>query len=133
MTTATDLLAKIKSRRARLAVIGMGKLGGDELNYASDIDVMFVGEAEHAVMVKAARNVLDHARRCFRVDANLRPEGRDGPLARTVASYEAYWDKWAQPWEFQALLKARPMAGDLALGEAFVDLVAEHPNCQSWL
>ena len=102
-----------------LAVIGMGKLGGDELNYASDIDVMFVGEAEHAAMVKAARNVLDHARRCFRVDANLRPEGRDGPLARSVASYEAYWDKWAQPWEFQALLKARPVAGDPELGAAY--------------
>ncbi len=102
-----------------LAVVGMGKLGGDELNYASDIDVMFVGEAEHAAMVKAARNVLDHARRCFRVDANLRPEGRDGPLARTVASYEAYWDKWAQPWEFQALLKARPVAGDPRLGTAY--------------
>ncbi len=102
-----------------LAVIGMGKLGGDELNYASDIDVMFVGEAEHAAMVKAARHVLDHARRCFRVDANLRPEGRDGPLARTVASYEAYWDKWAQPWEFQALLKARPVAGDPELGAAY--------------
>ncbi|MCB9371793.1 MAG: bifunctional [glutamine synthetase] adenylyltransferase/[glutamine synthetase]-adenylyl-L-tyrosine phosphorylase [Microthrixaceae bacterium] len=102
-----------------LAVIGMGKLGGGELNYASDIDVMFVGEGDHGAMVKAARNVLEHARRCFRVDANLRPEGRDGPLARSVASYEAYWDKWAQPWEFQALLKARPVAGDAALGAAY--------------
>ena len=108
-----------------LAVIGMGKLGGDELNYASDIDVMFVGEAEHAAMVKTARQVLDHARRCFRVDANLRPEGRDGPLARTVASYEAYWDKWAQPWEFQALLKARPVAGDPELGAAYHDAATE--------
>ena len=103
----------------QLAVIGMGKLGGDELNYASDIDVMFVGEGDHATMVRAARNVLEHARRCFRVDANLRPEGRDGPLARSVGSYEAYWDKWAQPWEFQALLKARPVAGDATLGEAY--------------
>jgi len=102
-----------------LAVIGMGKLGGDELNYASDIDVMFVGEGEHGAMVRAARNVLEHARRCFRVDANLRPEGRDGPLARSVTSYEAYWDKWAQPWEFQALLKARPVAGDAELGAAY--------------
>ena len=102
-----------------LAVIGMGKLGGDELNYASDIDVMFVGEGEPTAMVRSARAVLEHARRCFRVDANLRPEGRDGPLARTVASYEAYWDKWAQPWEFQALLKARPVAGHLDLGARY--------------
>jgi glutamate-ammonia-ligase adenylyltransferase len=102
-----------------LAVVGMGKLGGDELNYSSDIDVMFVGDGDHAAMVRSARNVLEHARRCFRVDANLRPEGRDGPLARSVASYKAYWDKWAQPWEFQALLKARPVAGDPALGAAY--------------
>jgi len=95
-----------------LAVIAMGKLGGDELNYASDIDVMFVAaaDAEPTAAARSARAVLDHARRCFRVDANLRPEGRDGPVVRTVASYEAYWDKWAQPWEFQALLKARPAA-----------------------
>ena len=48
----------------------------------------------------------------FRVDMNLRPEGRDGRLVRTIESYEAYWDRWAEPWEFQALLKARPVAGD---------------------
>lgn len=104
-----------------LAVIGMGKLGGDELNYSSDIDVMFVAAADAAptAAVRSARAVLRHARNGFRVDANLRPEGRDGPLARTVASYEAYWDKWAQPWEFQALLKARPVAGRADVGEAY--------------
>jgi len=102
-----------------LAVIGMGKLGGDELNYASDIDVMFVGEGEPVAMIRSARTVLELAGRCVRVDANLRPEGRDGPLARTVESYEAYWDKWAQPWEFQALLKARPVAGHPALGARY--------------
>ena len=65
-----------------LAVIGMGKLGGRELNYASDVDVMFVdGDA------RDARAVMDLARRCFRVDANLRPEGRDGPLTRSVDGY----------------------------------------------
>jgi glutamate-ammonia-ligase adenylyltransferase len=95
-----------------LAVIGMGKLGGRELNYASDIDLVFVGEGD-------ARHVVDVARTCFRVDADLRPEGRSGPLSRTLASYLAYWDRWALPWEFQALLKARPVAGDAALGEQF--------------
>ena len=94
-----------------LAVIGMGKLGGRELNYASDVDVLFVeGDA------RQARNVLDVARRCFRVDANLRPEGRDGALTRSVDSYVAYWERWAQPWEFQALLKAAPVAGDPEVG-----------------
>jgi len=100
-----------------LAVIGMGKLGGAELNYASDIDVMFVGTDGE----RAARGVLDVARTCFRVDANLRPEGRDGPLVRSLESYEAYWDRWAHTWEFQALLKARPVAGDADLGAGFLE------------
>jgi glutamate-ammonia-ligase adenylyltransferase len=101
-----------------LAVIGMGKLGGRELNYASDVDVLFVGTGD-------ARPVLDVARTCFRVDADLRPEGRDGPLVRSLASYEAYWDRWAHTWEFQALLKARPVAGDRALGATFATAAAE--------
>jgi glutamate-ammonia-ligase adenylyltransferase len=96
---------------AHIAVIGMGKLGGRELNYASDVDVLFVeGDA------RQARSVLDVARRCFRVDANLRPEGRDGALTRSIESYVTYWDRWAQPWEFQALLKAVPVAGDPEVG-----------------
>ena len=94
-----------------LAVIGMGKLGGRELNYASDVDVLFVGGD-----VRQARAVVDIARRCFRVDANLRPEGRDGPLTRSVESYTAYWQRWASPWEFQALLKAAPVAGNPEVG-----------------
>ncbi|MEN3315501.1 MAG: [glutamine synthetase] adenylyltransferase / [glutamine synthetase]-adenylyl-L-tyrosine [Acidimicrobiaceae bacterium] len=101
-----------------LAVIGMGKLGGAELNYASDVDVMFVA-ADPVAGDRAARAVLDVARRCFRVDVDLRPEGRDGPLVRSLASYEAYWDRWARTWEFQALLKAHPVAGDVSLGEDF--------------
>jgi len=104
-----------------LAVIGMGKLGGAELNYSSDVDVMFVstGAASADDDVRAARAVLDVARSCFRVDVDLRPEGRDGPLVRSLASYEAYWERWARTWEFQALLKARPVAGDVALGQRF--------------
>jgi glutamate-ammonia-ligase adenylyltransferase len=97
-----------------VAVIGMGKLGGRELNYASDIDVLFVGGD-----VREARAVMDIARKCFRVDANLRPEGRDGPLTRSVESYATYWERWAAPWERQALLKAVPMAGDPELGQAW--------------
>ena len=96
-----------------VAVVGMGKLGGRELNYASDIDVLFVGDGD-------TRPVLEAARACFRVDVDLRPEGRDGPLVRTLPSYEQYWDRWASTWEFQALLKARPVAGDPALGDAFL-------------
>ena len=111
-----------------LAVIGMGKLGGRELNYASDVDVMLVSDGEHDpdAADRSARTAIDIARRCFRVDLNLRPEGRDGALVRSVPSYEAYWDRWAEPWEFQALLKARHMGGDEALGAAFDASAAGH-------
>lgn len=108
-----------------LAVIAMGKLGGHELNYASDVDVMFVGEGDGAPLVRAARRVMDVTRPAFRVDANLRPQGRDGPLVRTLAGYTAYWDRWAAPWEFQALLKARAIAGDAALGATFDEVAAD--------
>jgi glutamate-ammonia-ligase adenylyltransferase len=110
-----------------LAVIGMGKLGGHELNYASDVDIMFVGDGHPDRLERRARAIIDIAGRCFRIDAGLRPEGRDGPLVRSLDSYEAYWDRWAQPWEFQALLKARPVAGDAKLGALFGD------TAQRWL
>jgi [glutamine synthetase] adenylyltransferase / [glutamine synthetase]-adenylyl-L-tyrosine phosphorylase len=101
-----------------LAVVSMGKLGGNELNYASDVDVLFVASNPEPGE-RQARAVMEIARTCFRVDADLRPEGRDGPLVRSLESYLSYWDRWAQTWEFQALLKARPVAGDAELGAAF--------------
>ncbi|MFF1295229.1 MULTISPECIES: bifunctional [glutamine synthetase] adenylyltransferase/[glutamine synthetase]-adenylyl-L-tyrosine phosphorylase [unclassified Streptomyces] len=118
----------------RLAVIAMGKCGGHELNYVSDVDVIFVGEAvEGADEGKALRSATKLASHMMRicsettvegsiwpVDANLRPEGRNGPLVRTLASHLAYYQRWAKTWEFQALLKARPVAGDIELGEEYV-------------
>jgi [glutamine synthetase] adenylyltransferase / [glutamine synthetase]-adenylyl-L-tyrosine phosphorylase len=115
---------------ARIAVIGMGKLGGEELNYVSDVDVVFVHEpAEGASDDDAARearqvltrvlellNASTTMGRAYEIDPTLRPEGRHGPLSRTIGSFVAYWERWAKTWEFQALLKARPVAGDLALG-----------------
>ncbi len=100
-----------------IAVIGMGKLGGRELNYASDVDILFVTADERDE--DAARHILQVARQCFRVDADLRPEGRAGPLTRSLASYDRYWARWAATWEFQALLKARAVAGDAELGAGF--------------
>jgi glutamate-ammonia-ligase adenylyltransferase len=104
-----------------LAVIGMGKHGAQELNYASDVDVVFVAAtgANLAETAATARRVLAIAGESYRIDTDLRPEGRDGALVRTLESYEAYWEKWARPWEFQALLKARASAGDHRLGVAF--------------
>lgn len=119
---AGDVLRSVVSLAGAddMAIIAMGKLGGCELNYASDIDVLFVGGDQ-----RRARAAMKLARRFFRVDANLRPEGRNGPLTRSPDSYIAYWDRWASPWEFQALLKARPVAGDRALGETW-SKAAEH-------
>ncbi|HUY22390.1 MAG TPA: bifunctional [glutamine synthetase] adenylyltransferase/[glutamine synthetase]-adenylyl-L-tyrosine phosphorylase [Acidimicrobiales bacterium] len=100
-----------------LALIGMGKLGGRELNYASDVDVLFV--TRRGPDEDVARRVLRIARLSFRVDADLRPEGRAGPLTRSLDGYRSYWDRWAATWEFQALLKARAVAGDAGLGGEF--------------
>ncbi len=119
---------------ARIAVVGMGKLGGLELNYVSDVDVVFVheptvgtGEEEAAREAKQVLtrllellNASTTMGRAYDVDPTLRPEGRAGPLSRRVASFEAYWERWAKTWEFQALLKARPVAGDLELGETLL-------------
>jgi [glutamine synthetase] adenylyltransferase / [glutamine synthetase]-adenylyl-L-tyrosine phosphorylase len=110
------------------AVVGMGKLGGRELNYSSDIDVMFVHEGNQKVAEKTAEGLLRSIGevtpegQTFRIDAALRPEGKSGPLARSSRSYREYYDRWAQPWEHLALLKARPAAGDTRLGESFVEM-----------
>ncbi|MEV7344401.1 bifunctional [glutamine synthetase] adenylyltransferase/[glutamine synthetase]-adenylyl-L-tyrosine phosphorylase [Streptomyces sp. NPDC093544] len=122
----------------RLAVVAMGKCGGHELNYVSDVDVIFVGEAvegaDERKAIQAASRLASHLMRIcsettvegsiWPVDANLRPEGRNGPLVRTLSSHLAYYQRWAKTWEFQALLKARPVAGDLKLGEEYVATLA---------
>jgi glutamate-ammonia-ligase adenylyltransferase len=117
----------------RLAVIGLGRLGGSELGYGSDADVLFVCEANRgvpdSVAAKWASSVAETLRKALgapnqdpplQIDADLRPEGRQGPLARTLESYLAYYRKWGEVWEAQALLRARPLAGDLELGERFI-------------
>ncbi|GAA2992726.1 bifunctional [glutamine synthetase] adenylyltransferase/[glutamine synthetase]-adenylyl-L-tyrosine phosphorylase [Actinokineospora diospyrosa] len=109
---------------ARLAVIAMGKCGGGELNYVSDVDVVFVGEDDIAVATRAASAMMRVATEaCFEVDAGLRPEGRNGALVRTLDGHSAYYKRWAKTWEFQALLKARPVAGDAELGQSYLDVV----------
>jgi glutamate-ammonia-ligase adenylyltransferase len=142
----------------RLAVIGMGKCGGGELNYVSDVDVIYVagpglaephvtepeevrnlapdggsrdgeGTDEGAALETASKLAAGMARACsavtaegtlWPVDATLRPEGRSGPLVRTLHSHLSYYERWAQTWEFQALLKARVVAGDRELGEQYL-------------
>jgi len=109
----------------RLAIIAMGKCGGRELNYVSDVDVVFVAEPADAATARLAGRVMRIlGESCFEVDANLRPEGRQGALVRTLEGHVAYYKRWAKTWEFQALLKARPIAGDPELGKAYAEAVA---------
>ncbi len=110
----------------RLAVIGMGKCGGAELNYVSDVDVIFVGgpEDELGAATKLASAMMQLASVCFEVDAALRPEGKAGALVRTLDGHLSYYRRWAKTWEFQALLKARPIAGDAELGARYLAAVA---------
>ncbi len=122
-----------------LAVIAMGKCGARELNYISDVDVIFVAESigdriDNNRAVEIATKLATRMMRAmdgtasepmlWQVDPNLRPEGKSGALVRTLESHAAYYDRWAQSWEFQALLKARPLAGDFSLGQRYVDTLA---------
>jgi glutamate-ammonia-ligase adenylyltransferase len=115
-----------------LAVIAMGKCGARELNYVSDVDVIFVSDGDEEQQQLATRLAEGMVRICtaatsegmlFALDAGLRPEGRQGALVRTISSCEAYYRRWARTWEFQALLKARPVAGNPEIGSAFAELV----------
>jgi glutamate-ammonia-ligase adenylyltransferase len=121
---------------ASVGVVAMGRLGGYEMSYASDADVIYVHRAvEGADDAEAAQAALAVAQQMHRLlaapstepalllDADLRPEGRNGPLVRSLASYEAYYARWGEVWERQALLRAEPLAGDEALLCAFVALV----------
>jgi glutamate-ammonia-ligase adenylyltransferase len=127
----------------RLGIVALGKTGAGELNYVSDVDVLYLAEpalaadgtprCEPALAVTIATRLVGVLSRIcsdnttagtiWPIDAALRPEGKAGPLVRTLASHRAYYAKWAKNWEFQAMLKARPMAGDLALAQDFVDMV----------
>ena len=123
-----------------LAIIGMGKCGARELNYLSDVDVIYVARSRDEAVLSTdqaltiATRLAQHTARSiyevskepglWEVDANLRPEGKDGALVRTLESHMAYYDRWAKDWEFQALLKARPLAGSLELGEQYIASVA---------
>lgn len=137
LTASTDhgTYTRAEVENTRVAVIAMGKCGARELNYISDVDVIFVAESasEETSTERALEIATRLATRMMRamdgnasepglwqVDPNLRPEGKSGALVRTLDSHLAYYERWAQNWEFQALLKARSIAGDSALCEAYV-------------
>lgn len=121
----------------RLAVIGMGKCGARELNYISDVDVIYVAESSNGLdssraleiatkLATRMMRIMDDAGTeppLWQVDANLRPEGKSGALVRSLDSHLSYYERWAESWEFQALLKARPIAGDQALGNEYIERI----------
>ena len=119
-----------------VAVLAMGRLGGREQGYGSDADVLFVHEAlpgvAEADAASAAHDVAHEVRRLLAlpapdpplvVDADLRPEGKQGPLSRSLASYAAYYARWSSVWEAQALLRAAPLVGDADLAARFLTAV----------
>lgn len=131
-----------KARQAhpevRMAIVGMGKLGGNELNYSSDVDVVFVhapsadgGSDTARVAAKIAREVMAEMSTptasglLFPVDADLRPEGNSGPLSRTPEAHRNYFAKWAHPWERQAWMKARYVTGDLETANELLNAARE--------
>ncbi|MGO8699996.1 MAG: bifunctional [glutamate--ammonia ligase]-adenylyl-L-tyrosine phosphorylase/[glutamate--ammonia-ligase] adenylyltransferase [Limisphaerales bacterium] len=136
-------------QKTRFCVLGLGKLGGQELNYSSDVDVIFVYEEEGQVIKdpprardQTIRGLSNHQfftrlgetmiaeigkmtaeGMLFRIDLRLRPEGDAGPLVRSLQSYESYYAQWGQTWERMMLIKARPVAGDAVLGAEFLEMI----------
>ena len=144
LEVAKTKIADTSASRAKVlddlvfAIIGMGKLGARELNYLSDVDLIFVAansegqlEGDYFVVAEALAKevikILDSPGKepgLWKVDTALRPEGKSGALVRSVDSHRTYYERWAESWEFQALLKARPIAGDFSLGEKYVDALS---------
>jgi glutamate-ammonia-ligase adenylyltransferase len=118
------------------AVIALGRFGGGELSYASDLDIVFVFEGtaadDHAEGLRVASAVrrfmqgATPATRLWEVDVDLRPEGKQGLLARSVEGYRRYFADWALMWERQAMMRARPVAGDRQVAAALMDVLDEH-------
>jgi glutamate-ammonia-ligase adenylyltransferase len=132
---ATLNAALVAAPGLRFAIIGMGRLGGQEMSYSSDADVLFVYEPPDGMAEDTASGVAlavaEQIRRVLTspasdpplpVDADLRPDGRQGPLVRSLAAYRLYYARWSKVWEAQALLRARFVAGDEDLGRRFLAL-----------
>jgi glutamate-ammonia-ligase adenylyltransferase len=127
------VMRKNKIKTPPFVIIGLGKLGGCEIDYGSDLDILFVTEAPVNTLPKLQRlavEVMELVSRrteqgmLFHTDARLRPDGEKGLLVNTLSAYENYYRQRAQLWEIQALTRTRPVAGNLALGEKFQRLVA---------
>ena len=135
VSSGPDADGRWQAALARHAIVAMGRLGGREIGYASDADVLFVHEACDGVGEEAAAqeaeavakqvmgllaSALPHA---LEVDCDLRPEGRNGVMSRSLDAYREYYGRWSALWERQALLRARSCAGDRDLGRRFEELI----------
>jgi glutamate-ammonia-ligase adenylyltransferase len=132
-----DISAEAVAEILDFGIIAMGRFGGEELGFGSDADVMFVYKtkpgADGDIAQKVAERIISELRRLtsdqvleFELDADLRPEGKNGPVARSIESYAAYYERWADTWEAQALLRARPIAGSPELREEFLELINKY-------
>jgi [glutamine synthetase] adenylyltransferase / [glutamine synthetase]-adenylyl-L-tyrosine phosphorylase len=126
----TAALHVITEPEDQFAVVAMGKWGGQELSYGSDIDLLYIhggGPAERGSQLAGAlERVLALTNRhgeAYELDAGLRPEGKKGPLSRSLDSYRRYYDEWVEPWELLALVKARPAGGDEALLRSYFEIL----------
>ena len=145
-----ELLAENRVTQEQLddlsfAVIAMGKAGARELNYLSDVDVIYVADGKFDSYLDTATKLATQLARVldepgiepgiWQLDPNLRPEGKQGALVRSLEGHRGYYEKWAEPWEFQALLKARFVAGDQNLGDRYIcaikPLIWSQPNRSS--
>lgn len=128
-------ITEVESDSVALAVIAMGKTGAQELNYISDVDVIYVVDGEIDNLVEVGTKIASRLAQVigeygdepplWEVDPNLRPEGKSGALVRTLSAHRSYYEKWAEPWEFQALLKARFAAGGAELGERYIATIKQ--------
>jgi glutamate-ammonia-ligase adenylyltransferase len=125
---------RLRPARSGFVVLGLGKLGAGELNFSSDVDLVYVCEGERlapelyrrlARDLTAALSDSMGTGQLYRVDLRLRPEGRFGPLVHSVASAERYYQVRAATWERVALIRARPVAGDPGVGRRFVEIARE--------
>jgi glutamate-ammonia-ligase adenylyltransferase len=133
---ALEVALQVVAPKVPFSIIALGRFGGGELSYASDLDVVFVFEGtsadDHAEGLRVAAAVrrfvqgATPATRLWDMDVDLRPEGKQGLLARTVEGYRRYFADWALVWERQAMMRARPVAGDRGVAAAFMDVLDEH-------
>jgi glutamate-ammonia-ligase adenylyltransferase len=130
LLTALSLAKRELNSEMNFGIVAMGRWGGREIGFGSDADAMFVyqstqndAQLEAEKIASLIMSLTKDSLLEFEIDLGLRPEGKNGPRVRSIESYQAYYEKWADTWEFQALLRARIIGSDSDLSEAFTELI----------